>query len=70
MNSTYGPVRKHLLFNMAPEYYHLAPEGYPNSDAVAEHTVVALHYTMHTPDNAHALAAAIRKIAANKQELF
>lgn len=70
VNSTYGPVRKHLLFNMAPEYYRLAPEGYPNSDAVAEHTVVALHYTMHTPDNAHALAAAIRKIAANKQELF
>ncbi|MBR6372545.1 MAG: DegT/DnrJ/EryC1/StrS family aminotransferase [Victivallales bacterium] len=70
INTTYGPVRKHLLFNMRPEHYRLAAEGYPNSDAVVPHTLVAMHYGMYYPENAVRLAAALRKIAENKSELL
>ena len=67
---TYGRVCKHLLFNMAPEYYRLDPAGYPNSEFIADHMAVAAHWSMYHSENAHKLAAAIRKIAENKAELM
>ena len=70
IQGTYGRVCKHLLFNMAPEYYRLAPEGYPNSEFIAAHMIQAMHYSMYYPENALKMAAAIRKIAENKAELM
>lgn len=70
IQGTYGPVRKHLLFNMAPEDYRLAPEGYPNSESIAANTIVVMHYGMTDVENAHRLGAVIRKIAENKAELM
>ena len=67
---TYGRVCKHLLFNMTPDYYRLDPAGYPNSEFIVGRMVVALHWSMYHSENAHKLAAAIRKIAENKAELF
>ena len=70
IQGTYGRVCKHLLFNMTPEYYRLDPEGYPNSEFIAAHMIQAMHYSMYYPENAHKMAAAIRKIAENKAELM
>ena len=59
-----------LLFNMTPEYYRLDPAGYPNSEFIVGRMAVALHWSMYHSENAHKMAAAIRKIAENKAELF
>ena len=67
---TYGRVCKHLLFNMTPDYYRLDPAGYPNSEFIVGRMAVALHWSMYHSENAHKMAAAIRKIAENKAELF
>ena len=67
---TYGRVCKHLLFNMTPEYYRLDPAGYPNSEFIVSRMLLAMHWSMYRSENAHKLAAAIRKIAENKTELF
>ena len=67
---TYGRVCKHLLFNMTPDYYRLDPAGYPNSEFIAGRMAVALHWSMYHSENAHKMAAAIRKVAENKAELF
>ena len=66
---TYGRVCKHLLFNMAPEYYRLDPAGYPNSEFITARMAVVMHFSMYYPETALKLAAAIRKVAENKAEL-
>ena len=70
LGQTYGPVRKHLLFNMAPEDYRLDADGYPNSELVCSRTITATHYSMYYPETALKLAAGLRKIAENKDELM
>jgi len=67
---TYGRVCKHLLFNMEPAYYRLDPAGYPNSEFIVGRMAVAMHWSMYHPENAHKLAAALRKVAENKAELI
>ncbi len=66
----YGPVRKHLLFNMTPDYYRVPEEGCPNSDYIANRSLLITHRSMYHPENAEKLAAAIRKVAGFKSELF
>lgn len=68
--SGYGPVRKHLLFNMTPDFYRVPEEGCPNSDYIADRSILATHRSMYYPENAEKLAAAIRKLAEFKSELF
>ena len=70
INTTYGPVRKHLLFNLKPEDYRLDPAGYTNSDAIVPHMMVIMHYGMTDMENAARFAAALKKIADNKSELM
>ena len=55
---------------MTPEYYRLDPAGYPNSEFIVSRMLLAMHWSMYRSENAHKLAAAIRKIAENKAELF
>lgn len=70
INTTYGPVRKHLLFNMTPEDYRIADGGCPNADESIKHMMVILHYGMADIQNAEKFAAAMKKIADNKSELM
>lgn len=66
----YGRVCKHLLFNMKPENYRLAPEGYPNSEFLSDHMIQFIHWEMYYPESAPKMAAVLRKIAENKAELM
>ena len=70
INTTYGSVRNHLLFNMSPEDYRIAPEGCPNAEELVQRMMVILHYGMTDQENAVRFAAAVRKLAENKTELM
>ena len=70
LNPTYGPVHKHLLFNMAPEDYRLPEDGCPTTAAICDRTLIAAHYSMYHAETAPKLAAILRKLAENKAELM
>ena len=66
---TYGPVHKHLLFNMEPKDYAFAPGGTPNTEYISARSAGTLHYCMYYPEMAEFLSAVLHKIVENKDEL-
>ncbi|NMA47327.1 MAG: DegT/DnrJ/EryC1/StrS family aminotransferase [Lentisphaerae bacterium] len=67
LNATYGPVYKHLLFNLNAEDYR--NDGCPVADRLCERMIVLMHQHMTHRANADLLAGAIHKIAENRKEL-
>ncbi|MBO4344701.1 MAG: DegT/DnrJ/EryC1/StrS family aminotransferase [Victivallales bacterium] len=65
----YGPVHKHQLFNMDPKDYGFAPGGTVNTQYVSDRSGGLFHYAMYYPEMAERVAAAIRKVVENKDEL-
>ncbi len=63
----YGPVYKHLLFNMNPEEYRM--DGCPVTEHICDRMIVLLHWNMYYIENAEVVAAAIRKVSDNRKEL-
>lgn len=69
LGGTYGPVYKHLLFNMQPGEYRLADGGCPVCDHLCAHAFSMIHYTMYYQETAVATAEIIRKISDHRKEL-
>ena len=67
--STYGPVHKHLLFNMEPEDYAFAPGGTPNAQFITDRVGGIFHFAMYYPEMAEVLSAVLHKIVENSDEL-
>jgi dTDP-4-amino-4,6-dideoxygalactose transaminase len=44
---TYGPVYRHLLFNLDPADYRIAEGSCPQSEFIHEHTVIIAHWNMY-----------------------
>lgn len=65
--TTYGPVYKHLLFNMAENEY-VKPDC-PNTEFIHDRTFILPHYGMGVMDNADILCKAIRKVSDNLSSL-
>ncbi len=70
VNPTYGPVYRHLLCNLTPDEYRMAPGGCPVSDGLAtRHTAVIMHWALYYPETAEAMGKVLQKLAANPAEL-
>ncbi len=69
IGGTYGPVYKHLLFNLPKDGYIMAKGGCPVSDDLCDRSGVIMHYAMGYTESAHQMVEIIRKIANNKGEL-
>ena len=67
--ATYGPVRKHLLFNMEPEDYSVPPNGTPNAEYITDRVSGFLHYMMYYPEMAERFSAILHKVVENAEEL-
>lgn len=67
--ATYGPVYKHLLFNMQPGEYRIADGGCPVCDHLCTRAFSMIHYTMYYQEAAVVTAEIIRKISDNRKEL-
>ena len=65
--STYGPVYRHLLFNMDTKDY-VKPDC-PNTEFISDRTFILPHYGMGVLDNAEMISKAICKISENLNEL-
>jgi len=65
--TTYGPVYKHILFNLPAEDFR--NDGCPVADRACEHLTTFLHYFMYKKENAERFANVARKILANMDEL-
>ncbi len=63
----YGPVYKHLLFNMRPEEYRNG--GCPVTEHIASRMSMIMHYGMYSVENAEFVGRAVHKLAENRKEL-
>ncbi|HQL88164.1 MAG: DegT/DnrJ/EryC1/StrS family aminotransferase [Lentisphaerae bacterium] len=68
-SATYGPVYKHLLFNMQPGEYRIADGGCPVCDHLCTRAFSMIHHTMYYQEAAVVTAEIIRKISDNRKEL-
>ena len=66
-NDNYGPVYRHLLFNLPPEDYTLPP--CPNTEHISARALVVGHEYMGIPENVDIIAAAVKKVSENLDEL-
>jgi len=67
LGMNYGPVYKHLLFNMRSEEYSI--NGCPVTEHISDRMIVLLHWNMYYIENADIIAAAIRKVSENRNEM-
>lgn len=67
LHGTYGPVYKHLLFNMDEKDY-VKPDC-PNTELISDRTFIVPHWGMGVRANAEIIGNAICKIAENMNEL-
>lgn len=65
--ATYGIVRRHMLFNLSEKYWRNA--GDPVAEQVCASSIVTMHMLMSAPGAAEQVVAALRKLAANVNEL-
>ena len=65
---TYGPVYKHLLFNLPDGDWRKADDE-ETTEAICAHTMVIMHHAMSAPGAAEQIGAGIRKLAENIGEL-
>jgi L-glutamine:2-deoxy-scyllo-inosose/3-amino-2,3-dideoxy-scyllo-inosose aminotransferase len=68
---TYGPVYKHMLFNLEPAQYRMAEGGCPVADTIGtEYALVLMHYWLGADAGTiEAIAAGIHKVACNAEAL-
>ena len=66
LSATYGPVYRHLLFNLDRRDYTLAP--CPNTEFVSARTLIVYHWGMGVMENTEIIAGAIRKLSENLDE--
>jgi hypothetical protein len=71
LGGTYGPVYKHMLFNLEPAQYRMAEGGCPVADTIGtEYALVLMHYWLGAePSTIEAIAAGIHKVACNADAL-
>ncbi len=69
LNGNYGPVYKHMLFNLRPGEFRMPEGGCPVCDRLCPRYLIVMHYGMTYPENAEKLAAMIRKLFENRKEL-
>lgn len=68
--ATYGPVYKHLLFNLPPGGYRLAEGGCPVGEGPAMERVALLsHQCMYYPETAKTIVEIVRKLHAHIGDL-
>ncbi len=67
LSSTYGPVYKHLLFNMNAQDYRM--DACPTTERISARTLILMHYAMMLPHNLELLDAALHKLSDNLNEL-
>jgi dTDP-4-amino-4,6-dideoxygalactose transaminase len=66
---TYGPVYRHLLFNLDPADYRIADGVCQQSEFIHEHTLIITHWNMYFPEEGIRFAEGIRKLSENRNEL-
>ncbi len=66
---TYGPVYRHLLFNLDPADYRIADGACPQSEFIHEHTLIITHWNMYFPEEGIRFAEGVRKLSENRKEL-
>ncbi len=64
---TYGPVYKHILFNMDAKDYR--QDACPVTEHICDRTICIAHFGLYYKENAVKLSEALHKIAANIGEL-
>lgn len=71
VGSTYGPVYKHMLFNLSEDKYRIADGGCPVADTIgAQRTFGVLHWWLSADDTTiQAISKTVQKIAANAELL-
>ncbi len=69
INATYGPVNRHLLFNMAKKDYAFVDGGCPVCEKICGSTLVMMHWFMYYMETAEKLSAILHKISDNRKEL-
>ncbi len=67
LGGNYGPVYKHMLYNIAPERY--VNNGCPVCDKICPRVMNVMHYGLTFEENAYKLIDIIHKVAENKDEL-
>ena len=67
LGRTYGPVYRHMLFNLAPGDYTLPP--CPATEMISDRAVTLPHYGMGIDENADIIASAVKKVSENLDEL-
>jgi len=68
VGQTYGPVYKHLLFNLKPDEYVLHSGA--NADQLCTRTAQIMHHNMYHLEGAQLCAAAIRKLFEQRGSLL
>ena len=67
LSGTYGPVYKHMLFNLAPE--HFRNDGCPTVDMLNDSAFSFGHRNMYNMDNVEIYSNIIHKLSDHRREL-
>ncbi len=68
---TYGPVYKHMLYNVSPEKFRIAEGGCPVAEtAGSAHAVLIPHYALsNSESNIRKIGKIVKKVVSNVKEL-